>query len=46
MRESGFIVAINHDRRAAIFDWADVSIVEDLQTFIPLLIEAWAKERS
>jgi electron transfer flavoprotein alpha subunit len=46
MRESAFIVAINQDRRAAIFDWADVGIVEDLETFIPLLIEAWAKGRS
>ena len=46
MRDSGFIVAINRDPRAAIFNWADVCIVEDLETFIPLLIEVWEKKRS
>lgn len=39
MRDSGFIVAINKDPQAAIFDFSDVCIVEDLKTFIPLLIE-------
>jgi electron transfer flavoprotein alpha subunit len=32
------IVAINKDRQAAIFRHADVGIVEDLKTFIPLFI--------
>jgi electron transfer flavoprotein alpha subunit len=39
MRDSRFIVAVNKDPRAAIFQIADVGIVEDLNTFIPLLIE-------
>jgi len=40
MRESGFIVAVNSDPHAAIFNIADISIVEDLNIFIPALIEA------
>lgn len=39
MRGSKFILAINTDQRAAIFQVADACIVEDLNTFIPLLIE-------
>jgi electron transfer flavoprotein alpha subunit len=39
MRGSRFIVAVNKDPRAAIFQVADVGVVEDLNTFIPLLIE-------
>jgi electron transfer flavoprotein alpha subunit len=39
MKDSGFIVSINRDPRAAISNWADLCVVEDLQTFIPLLIE-------
>jgi electron transfer flavoprotein alpha subunit len=39
MRNSRFIVAVNKDPRAAIFQVADVGIVEDLNTFLPLLIE-------
>jgi len=34
------IVAINKDRQAAIFRHADVGVVEDLKTFIPLLIKS------
>jgi electron transfer flavoprotein alpha subunit len=43
MRGSQFIVAINHDPRAAIFQVADIAVVEDLLTFIPLLIDACRK---
>ncbi|MBU2643296.1 electron transfer flavoprotein subunit alpha/FixB family protein [bacterium] len=38
MRNSGFIVAINIDPKAAIFNYADVCIVEDMTTFIPTFI--------
>jgi electron transfer flavoprotein alpha subunit len=43
MRGSGFIVAINTDPSAAIFHTADVCIVENLKTFIPVLIEEYKK---
>ena len=43
MRGSEFIVAINKDPAAAIFQVADVCIVTDLITFIPTLIEAYQK---
>jgi len=39
MRGSRFIVAVNKDPRAAIFQVADIGVVEDMNTFIPLLIE-------
>jgi electron transfer flavoprotein alpha subunit len=39
MRDSRFIVAVNKDPRAAIFQVADIGIVEDLNTFIPLLLQ-------
>jgi electron transfer flavoprotein alpha subunit len=39
MRGSRFIIAINTDPRAAIFQVADAGIVEDLTTFIPLVLE-------
>ena len=38
MRDSRFIAAINTDPHAAIFNVADVCIIEDLTTFIPRLI--------
>ena len=40
MRGSEFIVAINKDPTAAIFQVSDVCVVEDLTTFIPEFIEA------
>ncbi|MBI5594340.1 MAG: electron transfer flavoprotein subunit alpha/FixB family protein [Deltaproteobacteria bacterium] len=43
MRGSGFIVSINTDSKAAIFNVSDVCIVEDLVTFIPILIETHEK---
>ncbi|MBI5585699.1 MAG: electron transfer flavoprotein subunit alpha/FixB family protein [Deltaproteobacteria bacterium] len=39
MKDSGFIVSINRDPRAAMVNWSDLVIVEDLETFLPLLIE-------
>jgi electron transfer flavoprotein alpha subunit len=45
MRGSGFIVAINTDPAAAIFHTADVCIVEDLKTFIPVFIEEYRQEK-
>jgi electron transfer flavoprotein alpha subunit len=46
MRSAGFIVAINTDPNAAIFNVADVCIVEDLTTFIPVLIATYEKQKS
>ena len=43
MSGSRFVVAINSDPHAAIFNAADVGIVEDLNTFLPLLIDAIEK---
>ncbi|MCP4669070.1 MAG: electron transfer flavoprotein subunit alpha/FixB family protein, partial [Deltaproteobacteria bacterium] len=45
MQGSGFIVAISTDPDAAIFNLADVCIVEDLTTFIPTFIEACHKKK-
>lgn len=39
MRTAGFIVSINRDPGAAIFQLSDVCIVEDLKTFVPVLID-------
>jgi len=39
MRGAGFVVSINSDPGAAIFNASDICIVEDLTIFIPLLIE-------
>jgi len=39
MQGSGFIVAISNDPQAAIFNLADVCIVEDLTVLIPALLE-------
>ena len=43
MRGSEFIVAINRDPAAAIFQVADICVVEDLTTFIPILVETHRK---
>ena len=45
MRGSRYIVAINRDPRAAIFQAADVAVVEELVAFLPLLIDACRKQR-
>jgi electron transfer flavoprotein alpha subunit len=41
MRGAKFIVAVNTDPHAAIFNVADVCVVEDVTTFIPALINEW-----
>ena len=46
MRNSEYIVAINKDPAAAIFQVADICIVEDLTTFIPAFIEEYEKTKS
>jgi electron transfer flavoprotein alpha subunit len=46
MQGSEFIVAINKDPTAAIFQTADVCIVEDLATFIPAFIRAYQESMS
>jgi electron transfer flavoprotein alpha subunit len=46
MRNSAYIVAINKDPAAAIFQVADICIVEDLTTFIPAFIEVYKKTQS
>lgn len=40
MQGAELIVAINKDPQAAIFNLADIGVVEDLEVFLPLLIEA------
>jgi len=45
MRGSEFIVAINKDSTASIFQVANICVVEDLITFIPILIETYQKIR-
>ena len=39
MQGSGFIVAINSDPQATIFNLADVCVKEDLAAFLPALLE-------
>jgi electron transfer flavoprotein alpha subunit len=43
IRSADFIVAVNTDPKANIFNMADVCIVEDLTTFIPILIDELEK---
>ena len=45
MRGSQCIVAINRDPRAAIFQAADVAVVEELVSFLPLLIDACRRQQ-
>jgi electron transfer flavoprotein alpha subunit len=46
IRDSRFIVVINRDPDAPIFQVADVCIVEDLIKFIPILVEESEKRKS
>ncbi|MDP3451494.1 MAG: electron transfer flavoprotein subunit alpha/FixB family protein [Bacteroidales bacterium] len=45
MEESDYIVAINKDKYAPIFQVSDLGIVGDVTTIIPLLTERLAKEK-
>jgi electron transfer flavoprotein alpha subunit len=45
MKSSGFIVSINRDPGAAIFNDSDVCVVEDLKTFIPAFIDEYEKNQ-
>jgi len=44
MRNAGFVVAINIDPDAAIFNIADICVVEDLTAFIPVFIAEYQKK--
>jgi len=46
MQGSRLVIAINTDARAAIFNEADICIVEDLTQFIPLLLETYKNEQT
>lgn len=42
---SGYIVAINKDEDASIFDVADVGIVGDVTKVLPVMIEEMRREK-
>ena len=46
MQGAGWVIAINRDGRAAIFNEADICIVADLTRFIPLLLETWENKQT
>lgn len=45
MRDSGYILAINQDEEAEIFDIANLALVGDVNEIIPLLIEEIKKRK-
>jgi electron transfer flavoprotein alpha subunit len=45
MRGSGFIVAINNDPRAPIFDIAHLGLIGDIYEVMPLVAEAVLSRR-
>ena len=46
IKGSGFIVAINRDRGAPIFQHADAAVVENLEEFIPVFVEVVKGKKS
>lgn len=44
MQGSEFIVAVNTDPAAPIFNYCDIGVVEDLSVFIPALLEAAGRQ--
>lgn len=46
MKGSGYIVSINKDPKSAMFTISDLCIVEDLVTFIPIVIEQYQKQKA
>lgn len=46
MKGSGFIVSINKDPKSAMFTISDLCIVEDLKTFLPIVIEQYRKQKT
>lgn len=46
MRDSDYILAINKDENAEIFDLADISLVADVNEVMPLLIEEIKKKKA
>jgi electron transfer flavoprotein alpha subunit len=46
MKRSQCIVAINTDPNAPIFSIADYGVVEDLQTFLPILAERFRDRKN
>jgi len=45
MRTSGFVIAVNTDPRAPIFNEADVGIVEDIMRFVPLVLDVYEESK-
>ncbi len=46
MRGAKFVVAINTDPQAAMFNESDVCIVEDVTTFVPLLLDVFRQQQN
>ncbi|HPW60438.1 MAG TPA: electron transfer flavoprotein subunit alpha/FixB family protein, partial [Candidatus Rifleibacterium sp.] len=46
MEESGFIVAVNKNKDAPIFAYADIGIVTDVNSLLPALQEELSRARS
>jgi electron transfer flavoprotein alpha subunit len=46
IRDARFVVAINKDAFAPIFKTADLCVVEDLVTFIPLVKQVWEEKKT
>lgn len=46
MRGAKFVVSINKDPHAAMFNESDLCVVEDIETFIPLLLETFRQQQN